>query len=188
MAISIPSIDYSKPRYWYHISTTLCDASLRVIPWDERQAKNRSDAEPTGKRFCVAPSIEQCLVAVPEELGEFSVYRTLKKVRAVKASGKIFDKHITSESWITKPVDIIRVGGIFRTGEGIERYYDAAGWCNASVSRSVLRCMIEDNFIRHVKWAEGVDPKEGAFTHVFRGRFRFIKTEETRGRFSLNST
>lgn len=103
---------YSSKRYWYHVSTTLIDRQIKLIPWDfsEETAFNRSESEPLGKRICVAPSIEQCIVAIPYDLYSIiSVYRTKNKVIA-KSPNDIFDSHITQEGWITRPMTFIKLG------------------------------------------------------------------------------
>lgn len=102
--------DYNIKRYWYHISTTLDDQQVYLIPWTGKKAFNRPKSEPTTKRICVAPSIEQCLAALPYYLNSIiSIYRTKNELVA-KEPKKVFDCHITKEGWITNPTTFIKIG------------------------------------------------------------------------------
>ena len=101
---------YARKRYWYHLSTTLRKKRLCLIPWDEDKASNRSGTEPTGRRICVAPSIEQCITALPYFEGEtYWVYRTAKRIAACKPED-IFDSNVTKEGWIQNPTDFVKIG------------------------------------------------------------------------------
>jgi len=101
---------YNHRRYWYHISTTLKNKYVNLIPWDEVTGMNRSGAEPEGKRICVSPTIEQCLTAIPYYLSQVStIYRTKSKVKAHKPR-RVFDAQITKEGWLLKPTSFIKIG------------------------------------------------------------------------------
>lgn len=103
---------YKYPRYWYHISSTLKGKVEHLIPWDEDKGFNRTDREPKGKRICVAPTIEQCIVAVPYlPSSKFAIYRTIRKIKAEQAVD-VFDVNITNEGWITFPMTFVKVGTI----------------------------------------------------------------------------
>lgn len=102
---------YSRRRYWYHVSTTLKLKKLKLIPWDDSNPKafNRSGDEPRGARICVAPTIEQCMTAVPYDLyAEYNIYRTKSRVIA-KRSKEVYDSTITQEGWIEKPTVFVRI-------------------------------------------------------------------------------
>jgi hypothetical protein len=101
---------YNRKRHWYHISTTLKYKYVKLIPWSEKKAVNRSSSEPNGRRICVAPSIEQCITAIPyypEEI--FSIYRTQKRVDAEPAID-IFDSNVTQEGWLHTPTEFMKIG------------------------------------------------------------------------------
>lgn len=101
---------YKNRRYWYHVSTTLEKKHERLVPWDEKKGFNRSGDEPPGKRICVAPSIEQCITAIPYCLGTIlTIYRTKSLAKARKAIG-VYDVKITEEGWIEKPTSFVKVG------------------------------------------------------------------------------
>ena len=98
-------------RYWYHISSKLERKGIFTLkPWGDNLATNRPPDEPTGDRIPVAPSISQCLVAIPLYRGEvINVYRTETKVTA-EQSDSIFDAEITEEHWLTKPTKFKYIG------------------------------------------------------------------------------
>lgn len=101
---------YKNRRYWYHVSTTLEKKHERLVPWDEKEGFNRSGDEPHGKRICVAPSIEQCITAIPYCLGTIlTIYRTKLPVKATRATG-IFDVKVTEEGWLQKPTSFVKRG------------------------------------------------------------------------------
>ena len=103
---------YSHKRYWYHVSTTLNRKLHKLIPWDSDEGFNRASDEPEGKRICVSPTIEQCIVAIPYSYNSvLYVYRTLNKVRAIKSHG-IFDGKVTDEAWIKSPTYFQKIGKI----------------------------------------------------------------------------
>ena len=102
--------DYNSKRYWYHISTTLKKKVEHLIPWDEDTGFNRGGDEPVGKRICVAPTIEQCITAIPYSLDTYcSIYRTKQKIKADKPSG-VFDANITHEGWLLSPTTFVKIG------------------------------------------------------------------------------
>jgi hypothetical protein len=101
---------YKRKRYWYHVSTTLKDKYITLIPWSGTASSNRSSTEPQGKRICVAPTIEQCIAAVPYILAEkFNIYRTRKPTIANEPRG-IFDAKVTQEGWLHDPTQFVKVG------------------------------------------------------------------------------
>jgi len=101
---------YNKRRHWYHVSTTLEKKHERLVPWDERKSFNRDCSEPSGKRICVAPTIEQCITAIPYCLGTIlTIYRTKSPIIAKRPQG-VYDSHITEEGWIEKPMSFVKVG------------------------------------------------------------------------------
>lgn len=103
---------YSYKRYWYHISSTLNRNTHRLIPWGEHRGFNRSGNEPSGKRICVAPTIEQCITAIPYSLSyKHTIYRTLSRVKA-KRPKDIFDSNVTNEGWIESPTTFLKIGVI----------------------------------------------------------------------------
>lgn len=101
---------FDSKRYWYHVSTTLNRRRQKLIPWDESKGFNRGGDEPAGNRICVAPTLEQCITAVPYALATiFTIYRTERKVKPVKAK-KVYDSEITDEGWLLEPTVMVRVG------------------------------------------------------------------------------
>jgi hypothetical protein len=135
---------YNKRRYWYHISTTLGKKHEYLIPWGEKKGVNRSGDEPDGERVCVAPTIEQCLTALPYYLGTVcTVYRTKSPLKVAKAKG-VFDSRITHEGWIQRPTAFVKVGILrFEDVEkalGVENVVEeAASYGDLDRSRKVLR-------------------------------------------------
>lgn len=98
---------YPRKGYWYHVSDTLRKDEITLHPRVE--GVNRCFEEPEVPRVCVAPSIEQCMTALPYCLGIMSVYRTKYQVNAVKAIN-IEDAHITEEHWIIRPIKFVKIG------------------------------------------------------------------------------
>src|SRR5690348_16373466 len=100
---------FKRKRYWYHLSDSLNQKVHRLIPWTERQAVNRSATEIPGKRICVAPTIEQCITALPySPSSEYNIYRTKEKVLANEPID-IFDSKITIEGWICIPTTFVKI-------------------------------------------------------------------------------
>jgi hypothetical protein len=105
-------ISYKVARYWYHVSSTLTEKFYLIDPVGFEDHKNYDDTEPTCDRFCVAPSIEKCLVAIPYCIHQtLTVYRTLSKEIASNPTD-VFDRHITHEGWILSPVNVVLIGTI----------------------------------------------------------------------------
>lgn len=101
---------YNRPRYWYHVSTTLENKLEHLIPRDFEAGFNRTPSEPLGSRICVSPTIEQCIVAIPYHLGDtIAIYRTVNKVSA-KAPEGVFDKNVTDEGWLEESTDFVKIG------------------------------------------------------------------------------
>jgi len=99
---------FSRKRYWYHVSTTLKNKCVKLYPRED--GENRSGSEPPGERICVAPTIEQCITAVPYRYStEFSIYRTKKKVMALPPN-EVFDMDITDEGWLETPTTFVKLG------------------------------------------------------------------------------
>ena len=95
-------------RYLYHLSKTLCDKHIKLIPWNN--PITRAENEPEGKRICVAPTIEQCITAIPYSPWDiFTVYRTKSQLIPSVSRG-IFDSSITYEGWLETPTSFIKVG------------------------------------------------------------------------------
>lgn len=101
-------------RYWYHLSSNLTEKEINLLPWGNDKGFNRSGLEPDGERICVAPSIEQCITAIPYWYSSwYNIYKTKNKVIAEKPkTKKIFDSHITDEGWIKIPTTFIKMGSI----------------------------------------------------------------------------
>jgi len=101
---------YSVERHWYHVSSTLKKELEMLIPWDNFTGFNRTIDEPEGARICVAPTIEQCLTAIPYPLNaKFTIYQTLNMVLA-RQPYDVFDASITQEGWIEVPTEFIKIG------------------------------------------------------------------------------
>ena|SRR6185503_7268641 len=152
---------YKNKRYWYHVSTTLKNKHELLVPWENDKGFNRSDTEPEGKRICVAPSIEQCITAIPYHLGAIcSIYRTKSQVKAKKAKN-VFDRKITQEGWIQKPTNFIKIGILkfedVEKGLGIDSVIDEAassfGEVSLSESRNVLKWWKKAKINRFIKKA-----------------------------------
>ena len=99
---------YGHKLYWYHISTTLTTRTAMLRPLSD--GFNRPDTEPCTKRICVAPTIEQCITAVPYVLGDsFNIYRT-KSMIIANPPVNVFDSDVTHEGWLYTPTRFIKVG------------------------------------------------------------------------------
>lgn len=135
---------YTKRRYWYHVSTTLKRKELRLTPLNEQQSTNRGTGEPPGARICVAPTIEQCITAIPFGCrGGFAIYRTKSPVLATRPSPTrdIFDWKVTREGWLLKSTNFIKIGSIrlsdIRRREKIDDISEAPAACNSSLKDSI---------------------------------------------------
>lgn len=135
---------YAYRRFWYHISTTLKRKTEHLIPWDSQKGFNRPDDEPEGKRICVAPTIEQCLTAIPYFFSDtFAIYRTEKQVIANQPLN-VFDAEITHEGWIQSPTTFVKMGKLnledVERGLEIEHVIEeAASEGHKHASKKVLR-------------------------------------------------
>lgn len=147
---------YGTVRYWYHVSTTLTKKEEHLIPWDEENGFNRGGDEPLGKRICVAPSIEQCITAIPYSLDTVcTIYRTAKKVRATKPVN-VYDVPVTQEGWLMKPTLFIKIGKL--KFEEVEKKLEldnvieeAASEGELNGSRKVLRWWKKADVKRFIK-------------------------------------
>ena len=146
---------YDRWRYWYHLSTNHNRKSIRMVPWDKDT--NRCPTEPPGKRICVAPSIEQCLTAVPYCDGSnFVIYRTLTRLKATKPR-RIFDSSVTQEGWLQKPTVFIRVGrlsvnDVNAKDEEMQFIIEEAATSNyVSRSRKVLKWWKQQRIRKYLK-------------------------------------
>jgi len=107
------------------------------VPWDEIKGFNRSGDEPSGKRICVAPSVEQCITAIPYYLGTIlTIYRTKSPVKAKKAKG-VFDVKITQEGWIQIPTSFVKVGIL--KFEDVEKFLGIENVVEEAASEGLLR-------------------------------------------------
>ena len=104
----MPKFDYTKKRYWYHLSFDLDKDEIEIYPWDKR--KHRSAGEPNGKRLCMAPSVAHCLTAIPQR-SHYFIYRTPFKITVQEPDG-VYDSDITKEGWITEKIKLKRIGSI----------------------------------------------------------------------------
>lgn len=103
---------YCYKRRWYHLSTTLTKIEEYLIPWNSETAYNRCYSEPEGCRICVAPTIEQCLTAIPYHLTAVcQIYKTKEKLKAT-CPINVFDSKVTQEGWLLHPTCFIRIGTI----------------------------------------------------------------------------
>jgi len=160
MAIKSPrkKFIYKRRLYWYHVSTTLKDKYIRLIPWDEDRGFNRGGCEPIGKRICVTPSIEQCITAVPYVLEtKFNIYRTKSKVKAHRPED-VFDAKVTQEGWLHEPTSFVKIGMInFRDVERglnvLQVISEAASSSEPRQSGKVLKWWKQACIKRFVKWA-----------------------------------
>lgn len=103
---------FKTKRHWYHVSTTLKRKKIHLIPWDESKSTNRSGDEPEGARICVAPTIEQCITAIPYYMDTLYIYKTENMVLPRKAIG-VYDAHITDEGWLEEPTTFVKIGTLY---------------------------------------------------------------------------
>lgn len=151
---------YSTKRHWYHLSSTLKRLKVKLIPWDSVSGLNRTLSEPDGDRICVAPTIEQCIVAIPYTYHSiFSIYRTESMVNATNPDD-VFDSGITHEGWILEPTTFIKIGTInFENVETQLKLYsvtpEAASIGEVSVTRKALKWWKNTNIKQFIKYNYG---------------------------------
>lgn len=92
---------------WYHVTQEPLPPAITEI----REPKVDPDLEPPGKRFCVAATVWQCLVAV-NALGKYRIYEI--GYDAKTQAERIADGHITGERNITEP-ELTAAGGSIPT-------------------------------------------------------------------------
>jgi hypothetical protein len=148
---------YNHKRYWYHVSTTLKRKKLHLIPWDERDGFNRGGIEPPGKRICVAPTIEQCITALPYSFdAEFVIYRTEQRVKP-EIPVNVYDSSVTQEGWLLTPTKFIKIGNLklddIEKGLEIDNVIEeqAASCGNIKGARKVLRWWKKIKVYRFIK-------------------------------------
>jgi len=147
---------YKHKRYWYHVSTTLKDKYVHLIPL--KDGVNRSGDEPNGRRICVSPTIEQCITAIPYILStKLNIYRTKKRLIANHPQD-IFDSNVTQEGWLQKPTSFVKVGMLkFQDVEkalGVEHVIsEAASLSEPRVSGRVLKWWKKAKIKRLIKKA-----------------------------------
>lgn len=107
-------------RYWYHIRQLDPVVEYGQMTWGDSitiyPKKNgcfRGESEPNISRFCVAPTIAQCIAALGSCCimnAPIYVYRTAIKYepnyKLIK-SYNVSDSYITDEHWFIKPVRMI---------------------------------------------------------------------------------
>jgi hypothetical protein len=149
---------FARKRYWYHVSTTLRGKRITLTPWDGNKAVNRDPTEPAGKRICVAPTIEQCIVAIPYHYGaDVSIYRT-EDMELATEPRDVFDAKVTGEGWLTKATRFIKLGTLdFEQVEkalGVEHVIDEpASHGELPMSRTALRWWKRAKIHRFIKTA-----------------------------------
>lgn len=147
---------FTRKRYWYHVSTTLNRRNVTLTPWDGDKAVNRDPTEPAGKRICVAPTIEQCIVAIPYHLGAtISIYRTKNRELATQPND-VFDAKVTDEGWFTVPTTFVKIGTLdfedIEESMGIEHVIEeVASGGNIPKTRKSLRWWKKARIKRFIK-------------------------------------
>lgn len=137
---------YKIPRYWYHVSSTLNRRNVKLTPRDD--SVGRAMDEPPGARICVAPSIEQCITALPYCVWKkYYIYRTENKIIASRPlKNAIYDGEITQEGWILEKMNFIKLGSInfdkisaFLIEKNKEMIDESASGDSIEYSKEVLR-------------------------------------------------
>jgi hypothetical protein len=147
---------FTRKRYWYHVSTTLTKRIETLVPWGGRRAINRDPLEPVGKRICVAPTIEQCIIAIPYHYGaDVTIYRTEEKELAIEPRD-VFDAKVTHEGWLTKATRFIKLGTLdfeeIEKALGVEHVIDEpASHGELPISRTALRWWKRAKIHRFIK-------------------------------------
>jgi hypothetical protein len=147
--------NYNIHRYWYHVSTTLNKPRLKLIPWDNSKGFNRAANEPDVARICVAPTIEQCITAIPYVDWEtYNIYRTEKPVAASPPSD-VFDSNITQEGWIKVPTVFVKVGKLV-LNDVSSRYIvmESASSNSPQKAGKVLAWWNRQNIRKYVQWTK----------------------------------
>lgn len=130
-----------KPRYFYHVTTK--DWGQEVLLRPKRSGLdtfNRDYNEPRTARICVAPTVEQCFVAIPYRAGRtYRVYRSKQRISAHYPRG-VCDSKITGERWIRRPVRFVHVDTI--EGGVTERFPQFV--CIHQNQRETLRVIREE--------------------------------------------
>ncbi len=196
--------DYNKRRYWYHISTN--DFGNNAIIDPNTEGHNRCYGEPKVARFCVAPTIQQCIAAVPLEIDDFDdfeypfvfrrnslyVYQSFGKRTAKYPYSRKkdieegndhlpFDRHITHEGWITQTCRFKKIGVI---GADINEetflnidFESCTEGDPAKIRRHLNRIRKNDHIYFYSISGQKVKLKD--FNHGIDGGIKAIKTEKS---------
>ncbi len=111
----------SDKGYWYHLTMKKLperrDGSVIFYPISNKFSYHRSEYEPDIPRTCVAPTVWQCLLAIPHtNYCIFNIYRTKNRVSAKTIPPQyeptIPDLQWTDEHWILRPIKFVLCGEV----------------------------------------------------------------------------
>jgi len=77
------------PKFYYHVTPKKnWKSRMTLFPRSTDECEERPVEEPDLARICVAPTIEQCLVAIcVNSWSSYKIYRTVRKVTTLKTLG-----------------------------------------------------------------------------------------------------
>ncbi len=111
--------NYSGKLYWLS-EDDLDGKTLEPRVPDNFFVKNGFEDAHT-KRLCFAPTIDQCLMAISQNLTDkkFNIYEPSERITTVQKPniGAVPDSDITGELWVTDPVKLKKTGRIHVTGD-----------------------------------------------------------------------
>lgn len=103
-----------EPIYFYHLShKPLHENDSGNIKMDPNYIMSGESSVDHVTRICVAPSIEQCLIAIaPPSLVKLYIYRTVKKLSVSWFPFDVSDFAFTQERWLLQSRSFVCVGEI----------------------------------------------------------------------------
>lgn len=101
------------PQYYYHITDKYLGDKVTLNPIDSFDSNKRADGEPEIARICVAPTPQQCLVAIPYwNRQSYYIYKTTSKKNTV-IPWDVMDMEITEEKWFLEDTQFKLYDSIF---------------------------------------------------------------------------
>jgi len=144
-------LEQHKPVYMYHVSPEpLHDDNTLQVKMEPKVIWSGEDAIYDVKRICVAPTIEQCLVAICprrklKHEDRFYVYRTKTKVSKTGFPWGVMDATLTQERWIRTTRMFLLVAEVPRSCDGLATRYNDFGY---TISLDFLSRGGQDDFPR----------------------------------------
>lgn len=139
-------------RYWYFITQKDMGDKMSLYP---RCPINKCDEEPELRRICVAPTAAHCMTAITLYAGDIFIYRTRRKVKAIK-TWDVYDSDVTQEHWLTSKTRFTRVSIVNISDKG-----NNADWAYVGDIQDQIRAKAA---IR--SWCRRRDPRLSTVKHA----------------------